>query len=145
MATNHIDGDLVGIWISTVLTSPQASDWDEIVCGMNVGLSGSGDVTTKRTRCGVIRTQGPFGWEITATGTHNTAPTAGAQVSADDLLTHAQSGTQLLVKVAHATDTSLLYRVGQATISSYDESINVGDSAEYDITFSVTGDLDITP
>lgn len=143
MATNHIDGDLVGVFISEVLVTPLSSDWKEIVCGMDVGLDGSSDVSTKRTKCGTIKNVGPAAWSITGTGTHNTVPGTD-QVSAEKLIALFQNGTEILVKIVHATTASLLYRQGSGQISKYSEKLSTGESAEFDFAIDVSGNLDLT-
>jgi hypothetical protein len=138
MATNEIQGDLVGLFISTVLTSPTTSDWKEVVCADNTGVEGSRDVNTRRTKCGIVRGFGPAAWRITANGTHNSAPGTN-QISGATLTSMFQDETPLLIKVQHATTTSLYTRQGLGQITSYSENANAGDALGYELTIDVSG------
>jgi hypothetical protein len=144
MATNEVQADVLGLWISTVLTSPQPTDWLELVCAENTGLSGSRDVNKKRTKCGVIKGFGPIDWQITGSGTTNTTPGTG-KLSGNEVIDLAQNETPILVKVAHGTDTSLYYRQGQGQITKFNETANTGDPLSFDFTIDVSGLIDTTP
>lgn len=137
MATNAIQGDLVGVFYSTNLVTPA---WKEIVCAENTGTDGSRDVNTRRTKCGVVKGYGPAAWTITGSGTHNHTP-GGSQGSADELATIFQDETPILVKVVHAVDDDLLYRSGQGQVTRFTESLNSGDPASFDFTIDIEGDL----
>lgn len=137
MATNAIQGDLVGLFISTNLVTPA---WKEIVCAENTGVDGSRDVNTRRTKCGVVKGFGPAAWTITGSGTHNSAPTT-SQVSAQALIDAFQAETPILVKVVHATDDALYYRDGTGQITKYTEGANTGDPLSFDFTIDIEGDL----
>lgn len=143
MATNAIQGDLIGLFISEVLVTPLTTDWKEVVCGENAGLDGSRDVTSKKTKCGVIKGYGPTSWVITGSGTHNTAPGT-TQISANKLISLFQGETEILVKLVYATDSSLYYRQGEGQITKYTEGANVGDPLSFDFTIEVTGIIDFT-
>jgi hypothetical protein len=144
MATNEIQGDVVGLWITTVLTGTVAADWKEVVCAENTGVDGSRDVNKKRTKCGVVKGYGPADWSINGTGANNSSPATG-QVSSDDLAVYFQDGTDILVKVAHATTEALYYRQGQGQITKFNEGANTGDPLSFDFTIDISGDLTFTP
>jgi hypothetical protein len=143
MATNEIQGDLVGLFISTVLVSPLTTDFKEVVCAENSGLDGSADVNTRRTKCGVVKGVGPMGWTVTGTGTNNSAPGTN-QISANTLVSLAQNQTPVLVKMVHATTSSLYTRIGQGIISRYAESANAGDPLGFDFTIDISGNMTLS-
>lgn len=137
---NAIQGDMVGLFVSTVLVSPQTTDWKEVVCAENTGVSGSRDVNKKRTKCGVVKGFGPIDWQITGTGTLNSAPSTG-QLSGNDLIALCQNETDVLVKVVHATTSTLYTRQGQGQFSKHTESANTGDPLSFDFTIEIEGNL----
>lgn len=136
----EIQGDVVGIYISTNLVTPA---YKEIICAENTGLDGSRDVNSRRTKCGIKKGYGPVSWTMTGTGTHETVLGVN-QISAQELIGIVQNETDVLVKIAHVTDATLYYRQGQGQITSYSESANSGDPVTYDFTIDISGDLDIT-
>jgi hypothetical protein len=137
MATNEIQGDLVGLYFSTNLVTP---DWKEVVCAENTGLDGTRDVNSKRTKCGVIKGFGPSAYSITGSGAANTTPGTG-KMSADDILDLFQNETDVLVKMEHATTAALYSRVGKGQVTRYSETANTGDVVSYDLTVDISGPL----
>jgi hypothetical protein len=137
-ALNTIDGDLVGVWISTNTVTP---DYAEVVCAENTKVDGSADLKKKSTKCGVAKKTGPVDWTITGSGVHDSAPGTG-KISADAMIALLQSGDEFLVKVAHTT-AALVYRQGTAVLSKYSEDFSVGGFGEFDFTIDVIGDLDV--
>lgn len=144
MATNELQADVLGLWISTVLTNPSSSDWKELVCAENTGVSGSRDVNKKRTKCGVIKGYGPVDWQITGSGTTNTTPGTG-KLSGNEVVDLFQDEIPVLVKIAHSTNDSLYYREGQGQFSKFTETANTGDPLSFDFTLDVSGLMATTP
>lgn len=144
MATNQVIADVLGLWYSTVLDTPV---WIEIVCGDAFSIAGSTDVNTKKTFCGVIKTVSPPDFTISGSGVANTAPDAGTQGSANEIMGLFQAQTPVKLKIAYRTGTSLIYRTtnGTAYLSSYNETYNVGEAVAFDFEFSVSEDFDLTP
>lgn len=136
---NSIPGKLVGLFISTVLDVPV---WKEVVCGQDVGVEGSKDVTTVRTKCGVLKTAGDPSWNITGSGVANHTPGA-TELSADELITILQGDTDVLVKLEHATDDAIYYRQGQGIMTAYSESAGESDPISFDFTIEISGNLTI--
>lgn len=136
--SKKIEGKLVGVWISTNLTTPA---YKEIVCGQDTGLDGSKNITTLETKCGTLKTAGPANWQLTGSGVANSEPGTN-ELSADELIGIMQGDTQVLVKLVHATDTALYYRQGTGTMTAYSESGSVSDSITFDFTIEIDGNLD---
>lgn len=143
MAINQINGDLVGLWISTVLTNPATTDWKEVVCSTNTQLQGSASTTTTNTKCGTIKTRSNPAWTVTGSGVTNSTPTTG-QVSGTDMVGFFQDNTPILIKMAHVTDTALFYREGQGTVGTYSEKADTGVEVTFDFTLEITGSLTLT-
>lgn len=134
---NKIAGNLVGVYISTNLETP---DWKEIICGQDASLDGSKDVTTTKTKCGVIKTASDPSWSFSGSGILNHTPGAG-ELSADELIAILQGDTDVLVKLEYATDDSLYYREGQGVMTAYGEASNTDDPVSFTYTIEVSGDL----
>lgn len=140
---NKIDGNLVGLYISTVLTSPSPTDWKEVICGDNIGVDGSADVTARRTKCGVLKSVGPAAWQITGSLVADHTPATG-KISADDLVGLFQNQTNVLVKAEYVNGGSTLYlRQGQGQFSKYTEKSSSSDMVEADFTIDVSGNITI--
>jgi hypothetical protein len=136
-----IPGNLVGVWISTNLVT---ADWKEVVCGQDASLDGSKDVTTTVTKCGVIKTTSDPSWSFSGSGILNYTPGA-AELSSDELITILQGDTDVLVKLAYATDDTLYYREGQGVMTAYGEASTPGDPVSFTYTIEVSGDLTLVP
>jgi hypothetical protein len=136
MATNEIQGDLVGLFISTDGGTTKL----EVVCAENSGVDGSRDVNSKRTKCGVIKGFGPASWTMTGSGVANTTPGTG-KASAQTLIAAFQNETPLSIYLIHAVDDALYYREGAGQLSRYTETANTGDTVNFDFTFDIAGNL----
>lgn len=134
---NKIAGNLVGVWVSTNLVTP---DWKEIVCGQDANLDGSKDVTTTKTKCGVIKTASDPSWSFSGSGILNHTPGA-AELSSDELIEILQGDTDVLVKLEYATDDTLYYREGQGVMTAYSETSDTDNPVSFDYTIEVSGDL----
>jgi hypothetical protein len=143
MATNEIQGDLILLSISTVLTTPLATDFKEVVCAENAGVEGTKDVNTRRTKCGPIKGFGPANYTFNITGAANTAPTS-TQISASTLASMFANNTPILVKLVHSTTSSLFTRIGQGQITRYAETANSGEVVGFDATIEISGGLTLT-
>lgn len=137
MATNEIQGDVVGLFLSTNLVTPA---WKEVVCAENTGLDATRDVNTKRVKCGVIKGFGPPAYSISGSGAFNSAP-SGTQVSSNEILGYMDAETPVLVKIAHITSGSIIYREGQGQITKLTEGFNSGDVVVFDFTVDISGGL----
>lgn len=134
---NKIDGKLVNLQISTDLVTPV---WKTVVCGQDVGIDGSKDVNTVRTKCGVLKSSGDTSWTLTGSGVANHTPEA-TELSADELVAIMQGDTDILARLTHATDDELYYRQGQGIMTAYSESAGEGDPISFDFTIEISGDL----
>jgi len=137
--SNSVTGNVLGLWISTNLTVPA---WKEIVCGTDIGLDGSKDVTTTRTKCGVIKSAGDTSWTITGSGVANHTPLTG-EVSADELIAVMQGTTDVLVRYQDDTTPANMYRGGQGIMTAYSENAGTDDPVVFDFTIELNGALTI--
>ena len=128
-----------------IATDPDAATpaYKEIVCGEDVGLDGSKDVTTRRTKCGVLKTAGDASWTMTGSGVANHTP-GGTELSADELVAVMQGDTDVAVRMVHATDDALYYRQGRGIMTAYSENATESDPVAFDFTIELSGDLVIT-
>lgn len=143
MATNEVQGDLIGLFISSVLVTPLTTDWKEVLCNENLGLDGSRDVNTKRTKCGPVKGFGPPSWTVQFTGTYNTTPGTN-KISAQELAAFFQNETPLLLKMVHATTAATYTRIITGQITKYTEGANTGDAVNYDVTFEGQGSVQLS-
>lgn len=136
---NHIKGNLVKLEIAT---NPDATTptYKTVVCGEDVGLDASKDVTTRRTKCGVIKTAGDASWTATGSGVANHTPGSG-EMSADEMAAVMQGDTDVLFRMVHEVDGALYYRQGRGIMTAYGESAGVDDPLEFDFTLEVSGNL----
>lgn len=138
--TNSIEGRGVILSISTNLVTPA---YKEVVCSIDNGLSGTRDVNTQSTKCGVIKGKGQPNYTITGSLAANHTPESD-EVSADELIALFDSGANFLFKLADATTPANYYRQGTGFFSDYNETANDGSNVEADFTIEVIGSLDIT-
>ena len=141
MAVTKIEGKLVLVQISTNTVVPSYST---IVCATDSSLDGSNDVTRTKTKCGDLVSVSDTAWSLTGSGIASATPGAG-ELSIDELIAIMENGAEVLVKVAHATDTSIIYRQATAVPVSYTETHNEGELVSFDYGFEISGNLDITP
>lgn len=139
VTANSLKGKEVFIHISTNLVTPAYS---VLVCQINGGLSGSRDVNTQSTKCGVAKAGGEPNYQVTGSLAANTAPGTG-EISADDLIALFESGDSFLFKLAHTTPANY-YRAGTGFLSNYSETANDGETVNADFTIEVEGGIDIT-
>lgn len=140
MAVKKIEGELIGLLISTVLVNPQAADWKEVVCSEDLSVEGTRNTSSRVTRCGTLKSKGIPSYSFPIAGVANATPEAG-QVSADDLMSYFQNGTDLLIKLVHKDDATIYYRQGQGFLSGYTEEVPVEDVVGFSGTVEIDGNL----
>ncbi len=96
---NKISSNDVLIAIATNLVTPVYKD---VVCGQDINIDWSKDVTVLRTKCGVAKSAGTPSITITGTGIANHTP-GGTELSADDLAAIMQGTTDVKVRVQDQT------------------------------------------
>jgi hypothetical protein len=143
MAASTIQGDLIALQISTVLTAPLSTDLKEVTCAENSGIEGTRDVNTRRTKCGVFKGYGPPSHTFTFSGVVNATPATG-QISANTLLGFFENETPLYIKMVHTGTSSLLTRTGLGQITRYSETENSGDLVSFEMTIEIDGALTIS-
>lgn len=134
-AADTIDGRLVILSISTNLVTPA---YKTVVCSIDNGLTGSANVQTTDTKCGQAKARGTSNRTVTGSLAANTAPGV-SELSADDLDTLFTSGADFLFKLDDGAD---YYRAGQGFLSTYNETMNVGDVVKADYVIEAKGDID---
>jgi hypothetical protein len=140
MALTKIEGKLVDVQVSTNLVTPA---WKKPVCGTDLSLDGSVDTTTVTTKCGSLSSRGSVAWVLTGSAIANATPGTN-EISASDMGTFFQNGTQLLVKMAHTTTEALFYASAPGTVTAMTFNAGVSDNLSYDFTITLDGDLDFT-
>lgn len=136
---NHLKGKDVGISISTNLVTPA---YKLAVCRINGGLSGTRDVQTQSTTCGVSKSAGEPNYTITGSIMVNTSP-GGSELSHEELIALFDSGDDFLFKVEHSTPADY-YRQGTGFLSNYSETYNDGENVLAEFTIEVQGTIDVT-
>lgn len=140
MATTKIEGKLVTLEISTNLVTPA---YKMVVCAEDSSLSGSTEVNSRDTKCGVFKSFGNTSWTLEGSGVANATPEAD-EVSADEILTIFQDSTPVLWKITHTSGDTVIYRQGEGTFSAYSETHPATDLVGFDYTLEVDGDIDIS-
>ncbi len=136
---DKINSNDVLIAISTNLDTP---DYKDIVCGQDIDISWSKDVTTVKTKCGTAKTAGEPSVTITGTGMANTDPESD-EMSANDLATIMQGTTDVLVRIQDDTTPANYYRQGQGLMTGYNESAPLDGAVTFDFTIEVSGALEL--
>jgi predicted secreted protein len=136
---NKIASNNVLVAISTALDTP---DYKDIVCGQDVSIDWSKDITTLRTKCGVIKSAGEPSVTISGTGVANHTPDTG-ELSADELAGIMQGDTDVLIRVQDDTTPANYYRQGRGIMTAYAESADLDGSVTFDFTIEVSGELDL--
>jgi hypothetical protein len=139
MAVTAIDGELVALYVS----ADSGTTWKEIVCAEDQSLEGSRNTTSRPTKCGILKSKGPVGWSMPFAGVASITPES-TQVSAQQMITYFQNGTDLDFKFAHKTDADILYREGSGFISAYTEEYPTEDYVGFSGTIEIEGDLILT-
>jgi len=139
--TNNISSNITGLWISTALDTPV---WKEIVCGTDVSLDGSADITTTSTKCGTAKSKGSMSWSMSGSGVANHSPDSD-ELSADELIEIAQGTAQVLIRWQDNTTPANFYRSSTAHITAYTENAPEGGTVEFDFTAELQGNIDLTP
>lgn len=125
--------------ISTNLDTPAYKD---VVCGQDINIDWSKDVTVLRTKCGVAKSAGEPSITITGTGIANTSP-GGTELSADELAAIMQGTADVLVRIQDETTPANYYRQGQGLMTAYGEDAALDGSVTFDFTIEISGSLDL--
>lgn len=140
-AANKISSNDVLLAISTNLETPAYKD---VVCGQDIDIDWSKDITTLKTKCGTVKAAGEPSVTITGTGVANTTP-GGSEISADDIAGIMQGNSDVLVRVQDETTPANYYRQGQGTMTAYSESAPLDGAITFDFTIEVSGSLELAP
>jgi predicted secreted protein len=138
-ASDKINSNEVLLAISTNLDTP---DYKDVVCGQDIDIDWSKDITTLKTKCGTVKAAGEPSVTITGTGVANHTP-GGTEISADEIAAIMQGSADVLVRVQDDTTPANYYRQGQGTMTAYSESAPLDGAVTFDFTIEVSGSLDL--
>lgn len=140
MPVTNLNSNDVGLFISTNTVTPV---YKEIVCGTDITLEGSIEVTKVSTKCGPVISVGEPEFTASAGGAANVTP-GGTELSSTELLAIFQAGQDVLVQIKDRVDPTKFYRQGTAKMSSYTEDLPESGLVTFDISFDFAGVLDVT-
>lgn len=140
-AANKISSNDVLLAISSNIVTPE---WLDVVCGQDIDIDWSKDITTLKTKCGTVKAAGEPSITITGTGVANYSPEAG-EASADEIAALMQGNSEVKVRVQDETTPANYYREGTGTVTSYSESLPLDGALTFDFTIEVSGNLELTP
>lgn len=120
--------------ISTNIATP---DYKTVVCSIDNGLTGSANVQTTDTKCGIAKSRGAANRTATGSLAANTAPATG-EMSANELDALFTSGADFLFEIVNGTE---LIRKGTGFLSGYNETYNNGDVVKADYTIEIKGNV----
>lgn len=135
------------ILISVNLGTTETPDWYKIACSTSDGFQGSTDVVTINSKCSAGFTDSAPGnksWSFSNEAYANTTLDAD-QISYDDVFDLWVADTVTEFKIAHVTDESIYYRMGQGFISDLGETAADGDYLTFSITITGKGTVSNTP
>lgn len=138
-AADKISSNDILLAISTNLES---EDFKDVVCGQDIDIDWSKDITTLKTKCGTVKAAGEPSITITGTGVANHSP-GGTEVSADEIAAIMQGNSDVLVRVQDETTPANYFRQGQGTMTAYSESAPLDGALTFDFTIEVSGSLDL--
>ena len=138
-AADKINSNDVILSISTDLES---EDFKDVVCGQDIDIDWSKDITTLKTKCGTVKAAGEPSVTITGTGVANTNP-GGSEISADEIAAIMQGSSDVLVRVQDENTPANYFRQGQGTMTAYSESAPLDGALTFDFTIEVSGALEL--
>lgn len=138
---NSIDGKVVTLAISTDTVTPS---YKNVVCSKDdIGVSGTVSGASEiNTRCGVRKSAGTAGWEITGSAVANTT-LSGTEMSHNEVAALFQTQASFLVRVQDEGTPANYYRQGQGVLSDYKETASIDGVVGFDFTIAISGDLDL--
>ena len=135
-----VQSNLIPLAIST-----DGSTYYNIVCKKAWNFNGDTTTTSDESDCGVHTGLGANKWTFDFTALMNITPDAD-QKSAKDLLAYWAAQTLLYIKALYPTSTGAnMYVQGQAYLTSFKLTNQVGSLQEFSGTFTGTNDIDVTP